>query len=162
MIENMKICACCKEEKPSTSFHKKQSTKDGLHNYCKPCVAKKNKEWVLNNKERHKNTCSNWYKANKDKANKRSTEWHYQTYYGISYSDFLTLANTQNNKCQICSVDLTFGTEKKATKAVLDHCHTTGKIRGVLCSACNTALGKFKDDTLILSEAINYLIRNKN
>lgn len=158
----MKVCSSCKEEKPKIDFHKKSATKDGLHNYCKSCVAIKNKEWVLNNKERHKNTCSNWYKLNKDKANRKSTEWHYQTNYGISYSDFIFLAKIQNNKCKICNVTLTFDAIKKDSRAVLDHCHTTNKIRGVLCNACNTALGKFKDNPEILNSAIVYLKEYKD
>lgn len=39
----------------------------------------------------------------------------------------------------------------------IDHCHKTGKIRGILCSRCNTALGGFNDDIKLLDKAINYL-----
>jgi len=39
----------------------------------------------------------------------------------------------------------------------LDHCHKTGRIRGVLCNNCNTGLGKFYDDIELLKTAINYL-----
>lgn len=43
----------------------------------------------------------------------------------------------------------------------MDHDHTTGKIRGLLCFGCNTGLGKFKDSIVILNKAINYL-KGKN
>jgi hypothetical protein len=47
--------------------------------------------------------------------------------------------------------------KRKASKDNLNHCHKTKKIRGLLCTACNTALGLFKDDLKRLSNAINYL-----
>lgn len=50
--------------------------------------------------------------------------------------------------CQIC------GKEKRL---VLDHCHSTGKIRGMLCNSCNTGLGMFQDDTQRLTNAVEYL-----
>ena len=55
----------------------------------------------------------------------------------------------QNGLCGIC--------EKYFEKLHVDHCHTTNKIRGLLCNHCNLALGKFKDDIKRLSNAINYL-----
>lgn len=157
----MKICACCKEEKPYLDFHKKKKSKDGYHSYCRICTAKKNKEWVQNNKEQQALSCKNWYSKNKEKANLSGTNWHYKTNYGISYQQFLDLATKQGNICLICKRDLTF-LEKKDSRAVLDHCHTTGKIRGVLCNSCNTALGKFKDSIDILQNAISYLKDSKN
>lgn len=153
----MKKCASCELEKEETLFHRKKGTRDGLHNYCKECTAQKNKEWVVNNKERHKASCSSWYKNNKDKAKQRSTEWHYMTYYGISYSDFRSLAQDQDNKCKLCGIELSFSNHKKQNGAVLDHCHTTGKIRGVLCSGCNKGLGHFKDNIELFNKAILYL-----
>jgi len=54
-----------------------------------------------------------------------------------------------NTHCQICQVPL--------TKKCIDHCHTTGKIRGVLCNNCNCALGLVKDNTDTLKTMINYL-----
>jgi hypothetical protein len=39
----------------------------------------------------------------------------------------------------------------------VDHCHTTGKVRGLLCSTCNTALGSFQDNPAYLKAAIHYL-----
>lgn len=61
---------------------------------------------------------------------------------------------TQSNRCAICN-------ELFKTKAALDHCHKTGKIRGVLCINCNSGLGFFKDNIPILKAAISYLERHR-
>ena len=153
----MKICFSCKTEKPFTEFHKAANTKSGYHCYCKPCVKEKNRQWAIDNKEQQALSCSNWYKKNKKRANLNATRWHYKKYYGISYEEFLALAQTQKNQCKLCNVDLTFDSTKAKTRAVLDHCHTTGKIRGVLCNKCNIGLGTFNDDIMLLKAAMIYL-----
>jgi len=54
-----------------------------------------------------------------------------------------------NENCQICNVEL--------TKKCIDHCHSTNKVRGVLCNNCNTALGLVGDNIIILQSMIEYL-----
>jgi len=60
----------------------------------------------------------------------------------------------QGGGCAICG-------ETKPLKGknylCVDHCHETGEVRGILCHACNTGLGKFKDSPELLHTAINYL-----
>lgn len=77
--------------------------------------------------------------------------------YGIEVSDFNDLMTIQNGACAICGHS---DTSKPNFFPVLDHCHTTGKIRGLLCMACNMGLGKFKDDTNRLFSAIAYLTKH--
>ena len=78
--------------------------------------------------------------------------------YGLEWDDYLHLVKLQNNLCRICNKPETaisrFGTPKRLT---IDHCHTTGRIRGLLCDNCNRGLGHLKDDILILESAIEYL-----
>ena len=59
------------------------------------------------------------------------------------------------DSCIIC--DKTSVQNKKAL--AVDHCHKTGKLRGLLCTPCNLGLGMFRDDTRLLKNAINYLKR---
>lgn len=59
----------------------------------------------------------------------------------------------QKGLCAICSCELA------STQACLDHCHSTGTLRGVLCRSCNTALGLFKDSKERLEKAIHYIQR---
>ena len=57
----------------------------------------------------------------------------------------------QDGKCAIC------GKRDELRRLALDHCHKTGKLRGLLCMQCNTGLGQFRDDTNLLQKAITYL-----
>jgi len=74
--------------------------------------------------------------------------------FGISESEYNTMLKTQNNCCAICGID-----RKAITKDfAIDHCHSTGKIRGLLCSNCNIGIGMFNDNIDVLNKAIKYLM----
>ena len=73
--------------------------------------------------------------------------------YGITLDDYNTMFTQQNGCCSICGKHQS---EISRTLAV-DHCHTTGKIRGLLCMPCNLAIGKLNDDITLLKNAIKYL-----
>ena len=79
--------------------------------------------------------------------------------YGISYEDYMDLYNKHDGKCHIClQSGFRIDVNQKLDLAV-DHCHTTGAVRGMLCHNCNRALGLFKDSTSSLKRAIDYLER---
>lgn len=61
------------------------------------------------------------------------------------------MLTSQGGTCAICHGTATVG------RLAVDHCHLTGKVRGLLCTNCNTALGKLKDSKELLLNAINYL-----
>jgi hypothetical protein len=61
----------------------------------------------------------------------------------------------QNGRCAICSTTLREG----RGGAAVDHCHRTGKVRGLLCSPCNTAIGKLREDPALFASALAYLER---
>lgn len=71
----------------------------------------------------------------------------------LSTYEYAKLLVAQDNACAICKVS---ATELRQELSV-DHNHDTDAVRGLLCSACNTGLGLFKDDTAFLSAAIDYL-----
>lgn len=72
--------------------------------------------------------------------------------YGITEDEYISLLLSQKNLCAICK-------QPNQTKRDwhIDHCHTTGKVRGILCHYCNTGLGQFKDNKGYLLNAIEYL-----
>ena len=76
--------------------------------------------------------------------------------YGVTAQDVLDLATAQNDSCAICKAPLRKGKGMKGTINV-DHDHTSGEIRGLLCGSCNTGLGCFSDDSAKLSQALVYL-----
>jgi hypothetical protein len=77
--------------------------------------------------------------------------------YGITLEEYQKLWDDQNGVCAICGNP----EPKEGYMLAVDHDHITGKIRGLLCSRCNTSIGKFEDSIEILQNAIKYLIRNK-
>jgi hypothetical protein len=74
--------------------------------------------------------------------------------FNISPEAFERMREAQGGKCAICDrLEADCG-----RKLAIDHCHRTGKVRGLLCSPCNTGLGCFKDSTETLALAISYLL----
>jgi hypothetical protein len=79
---------------------------------------------------------------------------HFRRSYGITQEDFDILLKKQNYKCYACGfVQGSFKTDR----LFVDHCHSTGKIRGLLCQGCNIALGGVKDKIETLKKLIEYL-----
>ncbi|UKH49716.1 endonuclease VII [Rahnella phage Sarma103] len=75
--------------------------------------------------------------------------------YGINLETYNRMLSEQEGSCKICGL-----TERIQNRSLaVDHCHKTGVVRGLLCSACNIALGKFEDDINRLERAIKYLRR---
>ncbi len=72
--------------------------------------------------------------------------------YGISEKDYQRMLMVQDGTCAICPVEPTSGNPLH-----VDHDHKSGKIRGLLCWSCNTAIGQLRDDPLTLRNAITYL-----
>ena len=83
--------------------------------------------------------------------------------YGITNKDYDLILKSQNGTCAICDGENSTrekGTHNNKSVAMalsVDHNHKTGKVRGLLCNGCNTSLGKFKDDPVLLQKAIKYL-----
>lgn len=74
--------------------------------------------------------------------------------YGIDKLTYAKLLEVQNNVCAVCKKRCR---DSRGRGLAVDHCHTTGKIRGLLCSPCNQAIGLFLDDPDLLKNAIVYL-----
>lgn len=72
--------------------------------------------------------------------------------YGVTTEQKNHLIALQNNACAICEIEL-----NNPKYINVDHCHTTGKVRGILCHNCNFGLGQFKDNKKLLEAAIDYL-----
>lgn len=97
-------------------------------------------------RERHKDTKKEQWRE----ARRRVT----LAEYNLTPEMYAEMLDKQQNRCKIC------GTEDPvhwSGRFQIDHCHTTGKVRGLLCSPCNGGMGMFKDRIDILESAISYL-----
>lgn len=74
--------------------------------------------------------------------------WQLRTKYAMDEEIYNRLKTIQNNSCAICH---------REKELVIDHCHASGKVRGLLCNTCNRAIGLLKDDPIILETALNYV-----
>lgn len=79
---------------------------------------------------------------------------HYQKTYGITIEEYEAILKKQGGVCAACSE---FNVASNKTRMPLDHCHVTGKIRGILCNRCNRGLGLLGEDINRLSGLIRYL-----
>jgi hypothetical protein len=93
--------------------------------------------------------------------NKRSSRYITQTYrfkqYGVTREWY---EEEVKNGCAICGTTLDAYSLNKRERGHIDHCHESGKTRGVLCDLCNKGLGQFRDSIEYLESAIKYLRRN--
>lgn len=83
--------------------------------------------------------------------------WWCLSRYGITTEEKEKILKDQKGKCAICETPVS-----DPYKANIDHSHKTGKVRGILCNNCNTALGLFKEDFKILGEAMLYLQKEED
>ena len=107
-------------------------------------------------REKNKKAIKEYREKNKEQIAIYKKEWNLKKY-GLSLEDYNNMLDEQNHKCKLC---LTSFTTLISKNIHIDHCHTTNKVRGVLCLHCNTGLGYFKDNTRTLTKAINYLQEN--
>lgn len=95
-----------------------------------------------------------WRERNPEKAKNAALKKQY----GITIADYKQMAYEQNNCCAICGEMETGKDQYGAARLMpVDHCHKTGKVRALLCSHCNKALGGFKDDPKLLIKAAKYI-----
>lgn len=101
-----------------------------------------NKRYWSRNRERLAAKKNKHYHKNREKYLAIERERSYQKLYGISVSDYERMLASQGGKCAICGRDKS---GKKAWRSFsIDHCHSTGRVRGLLCTPCNVHLGWFE------------------
>jgi len=147
----MKTCSCCNLKKLLNEFDKDKRTKDGYITYCKECRKLKDRNYYVKNKERIKYDSRIRNKKHRDKIGYEGRKDYYLKWmFNITLEDYNTMLEQQDNKCCICKINY-------SKTYHVDHCHTTNKVRGLLCDQCNKGLGHFKDNIDYLQSAIKYL-----
>ena len=137
-------CARCGEHKTLKNFYVHKSGRrigKKANGQCRPCQTAYSREYHAKNPERtktyqQKNHLARWLR-----------KW-----YGISIDEYQALLIGCNNRCQICGEP-----PKQNERLFVDHCHSTNKVRGLLCRICNFGIGHFKDNPELMERAVAYL-----
>lgn len=156
-------------------FSRHSKNKDGLSTWCKQCHGRQNKLWQQNNREKANLHAKAHYERNKENVNNRCKTYYKENLekvkntkllksFGITLEQYLLMSHVQNNVCAICkkpesAKDARSG---KIRDLAVDHCHTTGKVRGLLCGKCNQLIGLSNDNTDTLKQAASYLATAKS
>lgn len=152
-----KTCTMCKETKPLTEFVRERANKDGFTYQCKACRYNKYKEWRKRNPDYHNQPRLIEYRRKyygSEESKRKYKLAMVARQYGLTARQYEELEISHNGLCAIC------GNHEKSRRnksLAVDHCHETGKVRGMLCSWCNRALGLLKHDIGLLEACIKYL-----
>ena len=124
------------------------------HDLSQP-IAPNNWHWKESTPSKDK---AKWQRAWRERNPDKVKDMDLRKHFGITLEQYRQMSTAQKHKCAICDSHETAVDAKGAERFMaVDHCHKTGKIRALLCSACNKALGGFKDDPNLLIKAAKYI-----
>ena len=164
----MKQCTQCKREglgpKPLSDFCK-GSDRDGLQSMCREHTRAYNRAWVKANPEKNRAKGKRFRENNPKEYRVLWVRANLKKNYGISEQQYAEMFEAQRGRCAVCDLEMVsqldtsrdFDGHPANEVARVDHCHETGKVRGLLCFGCNVGLGKFGDDEELLLKAVRYL-----
>ncbi len=171
-ITSSKICNFCipPKHKPLKEFYKNVASTDGRLYKCILCYKRdKNKQKandavkryyrknITIRREAAKNKARQLRKQDPDKYSELILKRNLKKLYKLSLEDYNNLIKQQNGLCKICRRTNTSG-----RRLSVDHNHSTGKVRGLLCGPCNVAIGMLQEDSRRLTTVIEYLKQSEH
>jgi hypothetical protein len=171
-VVTTKHCPRCARTQPDDAFVKiVRRGKPALSSWCKECRREQERAWRQNNQEKYR-------EQERRRSERRRQDPEQQAYYaeykrryrktpagrlevraarlrreyGLTVQQFEAMLEVQGGRCLICR-----NPPRSGAHLHVDHCHNTGKIRGLLCFGCNGGLGAFRDDIGRMRAAIAYL-----
>lgn len=142
----VRTCSRCSIEKPTEAFPVRTDTGRRRH-HCMACNTAASRRWRNNNRERHNATAAA-LRRQKPEAHRGYT---IKYRHGITIQQYKEMEAAQGGKCAICRLP------DKNNNLSVDHCHKTGRIRGLLCGNCNRMIGLGEDEPTRLESAAQYL-----
>jgi hypothetical protein len=154
--EVAKWCTLCRRILPKGNFNKDKSNRDGLEHRCRSCRNEYKRSfwakpevrdrWIKKSKE--------FRKTHEGQRSRRRSAW--KSRYNLSEDVYYQMCKTQNYSCAVCGIRVTGNDHLH-----VDHDHASGKVRGLLCRCCNTAVGMVRESREILKNLIVYLEQRK-
>ena len=170
-MSDTKRCSKCDEVRASTEFYRQRSAKDGRHPYCKRCSSERGRRYYAENTKSVLERTRQWREANVERKRETDRRWALNNpervlayklksdrkrraaKLGVSREVRDRMLFAQGGSCKICRRH-----ESEFDRELcLDHCHVTGRVRGLLCNPCNRGLGSFRDIPAHLRAAADYL-----
>jgi hypothetical protein len=152
LLKTSQICTRCKYEKEPEEFSHKAS-------WCKTCKAAYAAAYRQKNPEKARESIMTARSKKVEFYKEANRKAHLKRKYDLTIEQYDDMARAQDFVCAICREP--FKLDSLDRGPCVDHCHETGRVRGILCWDCNRGLGGFKDNLQSLQEAINYLGRGK-
>jgi hypothetical protein len=167
-----KVCTKCKRELAVRYFSKDSTRKDKLHPHCKSCRNVYHTPWSRIRglipsvgRKRRKQGMKSYVKHREERTKKmrgRTSDYKKESFiksvYGITLKDYDNMLKNQKGVCAICGEK---ETRKNRYTGIcrlhIDHDHKTGKVRGLLCHACNFGIAAFNDNSILFDKAKEYL-----
>lgn len=146
-INSPRVCSVCGETKKNGDFYYGvYKTSQGHDNFrirkeCKICIKK-------NIRDRYFANVNHYKESNRIAYREKRRFRGIKNQYGLDRDSYLKMVEDAKT-CPICYMPI--------TKPVVDHCHTSGIVRGILCWHCNVGIGHFRDDINTLYRAIKYI-----
>ena len=144
-INGLKYCPKCKETKKLKDFNKSKNTNKGYSSYCTLCSRELGKKYY--NPEYGKKR----YEKTRDSIRNNNLK----NKFGITLDDYNNKLKNQEGKCMICNINM----EQTGKNLAVDHNHSTGEVRDLLCGNCNAAIGFLQENVEIAKKAVEYLMR---
>lgn len=144
-------CSKCDELKEAGAFSRSKNARV----WCKACCRANAAAWRARNPAK----VAQHNRRPRNSAREKEVQRIYRLLakYGMTIEEYEALLKKQDGVCAICKEPPQDNLTRFGVLHV-DHCHTTKKVRGLLCGLCNTALGGFREKITILQAAINYLV----
>jgi hypothetical protein len=168
LVGPTKSCRICGLTKPLDEFYRVRGARDGHRNDCKVCnlaarqaryradpepARARTRAWQIANRERYAARQREYLESGKKKVSDRKS--HLKRKYGLTLEQYDAMLEAQGGVCAICRQP-----RPEERTLHVDHDHTTGAVRGLLCFTCNNALGDFRDSADLFHAAAAYLERD--
>lgn len=147
-----KECSRCHEIKPIEEFGKTTAkTKIGWawRSQCRECGRASCRKYGAENKPRRNERLRDWRKQNPHAATANDKRKRLRYKYGLTPEALDDLYARASGQCEVCG--------SATARLCVDHCHATGRVRGILCPSCNTFLGRVENNGIILQKLTEYL-----